>query len=202
MDSDFPSSFVVIDNDESWNEFCTEMLPTEEPISQLIDNDLEGLLDCEPMIQNSDISNNNVDSKNQKQVDNYSFNNCMEQVELWKKRAMTKYEEKESTFDSCKVNQKFLLKEIKQRDETIARLQQELDQEKSRSLQRDNQHKRDLFMMGKLVNNYREHNLKITRKFQEYRSSMHNLNNNLGTTLGSRGPILNTEGHALTFCFN
>ncbi|OIV95381.1 hypothetical protein TanjilG_14535 [Lupinus angustifolius] len=202
MDSDFPSSLVIIDNDESWNEFCSDMLPTEEPISQLVDNDLKGFLDCEPMVQNSDISDNNVDSMDQEQVENYSFDNCMEQVELWKKRTSTKYKEKESALNFCKVNQDFLLEEIKRRDETIARLQQELDQEKSRNLQCANQHKRDLFMMGKLVNDYREQNLKINRKFKEYRSSVQNLNGNLGTTLESRGPVLNTEGHALTFGFN
>lgn len=156
MDEELLDCDVLIDN-QRWSNFYSEILPVEQSEvnleSTMLDkstNPLESQLDdssigfeCDPMVHNKVhvTSDKNVDCVNLKPEED--FNYCMDQIELWTKRARLVYKEKESAVDYCNVNQDFLQQEIKQRDEAILRLQEEIEKEKVKGSQQVYELKRE-----------------------------------------------------------
>lgn len=184
---DFLDTDVLIDN-EQWKNFYSEMLPVQnsavniaptpkmdKPIGPLHSSQRgESSAGFNQVVQNHvTLANNIVQCINLEP--NFDF--CMDQVELWAQRAVVVHKEKQSALDYSNMNQEFLRQEIKQRDEAILRMQNEIEKEKHRSSQKIYQLKCEVHRMKKLSKDYEKQLKDANRNFQEYRAYVqHHLN--------------------------
>ena len=200
MDKDFSYSDVLI-YEEAWNNFNSKsnfdanMIDLDDSNTDPLESNLRQGFG--PKIYDLDTPDTVIDLVN---GPDHDFNNCMDQVELWTRRAMMVYKEHESALENSAFNQDHLMKEIKQRDELIQRLQEELVQEKVRRSQQVYRLELELHMMGNMVKEYREQLKDVNRNFEEYRARVLQSQTHRDNAMGSGGPIVSTKEYDQKTC--
>lgn len=164
--------------DERWTNFDSEVLHPSQR------SDIN--LNLNPITINPPhpvpAQNNNVidldgvnNNNNNLPTVHHDFQSCMEQVEMWSKRAKMAYKGRESA--SC--NHENLLQQIRHRDELIQLLQNEIAQEKAARSRQVYLLERELYETGNLMNGYREQLKDVTDKFHEYKARvLHHMSHN------------------------